>query len=63
LGEYKVLSVEVTGIDNGFVSGNVISAGLISKFKVGKSVGIAAVVKNPVTGQTETIPGVLKVTN
>lgn len=63
LGEYKVMSVEVTGIDNGFVSGNVISAGLISKFKVGKSVGIAAVVKNPVTGQTETIPGVLKVTN
>ena len=63
LGEYKVLSVEVTGIDNGFVGGNVISAGLISKFKVGKSVGIAAVVKNPVTGQTETIPGILKVTN
>jgi hypothetical protein len=63
LGEYKVLSVEVTGVDNGFVGGNVISAGLISKFKVGKSVGIAAVVKNPVTGQTETIPGILKVTN
>jgi hypothetical protein len=63
LGEYKVLSVEVTGIDNGFVSGNVISAGLVSKFKVGKSVGIAAVVKNPVTGQNETIPGILKVTN
>ena len=63
LGEYNVSSVEVTGVDNGFVAGNIISPELISRFKVGDSVSIAAVVKNPVSGQTETISGFLKITN
>ena len=65
LGEYNVLSVEVTGVDNSFsfVAGNIISPELISRFKVGDSVSIAAVVKNPVSGQIEIISGFLKITN
>jgi BRCT domain type II-containing protein len=60
---YYVISIEVLGVENGVCFGDTIPGEVISKIVVGKKIGIAFVVKNPLNGSTMVIPGTLEVTN
>jgi hypothetical protein len=61
--DFEVLSIEILGIDNGFVSGNIIPASIVSNIEVDRSIGVVVICKNPYNGQTLIVPGDLKVTN
>ncbi|MFY7944578.1 MAG: hypothetical protein ACOVNZ_08335 [Crocinitomicaceae bacterium] len=60
---FEVLSIEVMGIENGSVSGNIIPASIISNIEVDRSIGITVICKNSYNGQTLVVAGSLRVTN
>ncbi len=57
---YTVLNVKCEDFQG---NGNIIPASAISKVKVGRTVGVVALVKNNSTGKTEPVKGALTVTN
>ena len=61
--DFEVLSIEILGINNGSVSGNIIPASIISNIEVDRSIGITIVCKNSYNGQTIVVEGILGVTN
>jgi hypothetical protein len=61
--DFEVSVIEIFGIENGLVYGNIIPTSIISDIEVDRSIGIAVFCKNSYNGQTLIVPGVLKVTN
>ncbi len=57
---YTVLNVKCEDFQG---NGNIIPASALSKVKVGRTVGVVALVKNNATGKTEPVKGALTVTN
>ena len=60
---YEIISIEVFGVKNGNISGDIIPAYITSSFKVNKTISIAVLCKNPLNGESVVITGSLKVTN
>lgn len=61
--DYDVKAIEVLGVMNGAMDGNVIKASLLTSVKVGETIGIIVFAKNNYTGQMMTINGSLEVSD